>query len=97
MRSRVEEEKLVLEVEDDGVGMDASEASATPDRTRIGMANVAERLKVLYPSTAWMTVGNRMHGGTIIRLHLPYLVGTSDMEPMWVDASIQDARSKTLR
>ena len=73
MRSRVEEEKLVLEVEDDGVGMDASEASATPDRTRIGMANVSERLKVLYPNTAWMTVGNRMHGGTIITLHLPYL------------------------
>jgi two-component system, LytTR family, sensor kinase len=97
MRSRVEEEKLVIEVEDDGVGMDASEALATPDRTRIGMANVAERLKVLYPNTAWMTVGNRMHGGTVITLHLPYLVGTSDLEPAWVDSAIQDARSKTLR
>jgi len=97
IRSRVEEEKLVIEIEDDGVGMDASEASAHPDRTRIGMANVAERLQVLYPNTAWMTVGNRMHGGTIITLHLPYLAGTSDIEPPWVDSAIHEERSKTLR
>ena len=97
IRSRVEEEKLVIEVEDDGVGMDASEASAHPDRTRIGMANVAERLQVLYPNTAWMTVGNRMHGGTIITLHLPYLIGTSDLDLPWVDSTIQEERSRTLR
>jgi two-component system LytT family sensor kinase len=97
IRSRVEEEKLVIEVEDDGVGMDASEASAHPDRMRIGMANVAGRLQVLYPNTAWMTVGNRMHGGTIITLHLPYLVGTSDLEPPWVDSALHEERSKILR
>jgi len=97
IRSRVEEEKLVIEVEDDGVGMDASEASAHPNSMRIGMANVAERLQVLYPNTAWMTVGNRMHGGTIITLHLPYLVGASDLDLPWVDSTIHEQRSKTLR
>jgi hypothetical protein len=61
------------------------------------MANVAERLQVLYPNTAWMTVGNRMHGGTIVTLHLPYLIGTSDLELPWVGSALQEERSKTLR
>src|SRR5262249_43371928 len=60
LRSRVDEEKLVIEVEDDGIGMEAAESiDAGVERTRVGMANVAERLKVLYPNTAWMSVGPR--------------------------------------
>src|SRR5512135_3505747 len=49
LRSRLAEGKLVIQVEDDGVGM--AEAGAQPAfdsvSTGIGMANVAERLTVL--------------------------------------------------
>ena len=39
----------------------------------IGMANVAERLKVLYGDAAKMIIENREGGGTLIRLRLPIL------------------------
>src|SRR5204862_6850278 len=48
IRSRVEEEKLVIEVEDDGVVMDASESSAHPDRNSIGLTYYDARLHSLY-------------------------------------------------
>jgi sensor histidine kinase YesM len=41
----------------------------------IGMATVAERLKVLYGETARMTVDSRNGRGTLVRLRLPVLPG----------------------
>src|SRR5271170_7722817 len=71
LRSRVIKSRLVVEVEDDGVGMGAAQAFVR-DQVRehvrghepadglggigIGMANVAERLKVLYGDTAKMMI-----------------------------------------
>ena len=75
LRSRLIESRLVVEVEDDGVGMGAAQLLEQPDGLGaggIGMANVAERLKVLYGDTARMTIENRDSGGTLIRLRLPY-------------------------
>jgi hypothetical protein len=43
------------------------------------MANVAERLKVLYGDTAKMMIENREGGGTLIRLRLPILPNTEDL------------------
>src|SRR5271168_3204917 len=61
LRSRVIKSRLVIEVEDDGVGMaPAHELIRGHEQTDglggmgIGMANVAERLKVLYEDTAKM-------------------------------------------
>ena len=80
LRSRVIKSRLVVEVEDDGVGM-GSALSVARDQGRtnefggmgIGMANVAERLKVLYGDAAKMIIENREGGGTLIRLRLPIL------------------------
>jgi len=91
IRSRLIKKRLVVEVEDDGVGMGAAQLLEQPDgfgSGGIGMANVAERLKVLYGDTAKMMIENREGGGTLIRLRLPILpnpeelMTTSALAPM---------------
>jgi two-component system LytT family sensor kinase len=76
IRSRVQDRQLLIEVEDDGVGMGAANFLEHPTGiggTGIGMANVVERLKVLYGSTAGMTIDSRTGQGTLIRLRVPIL------------------------
>jgi len=76
LRSRLINSQLIIEVEDDGVGMGAAHFLSPPNGlggTGIGMANVAERLKVLYGDTAKMMIESREGVGTQIRLHLPVL------------------------
>jgi len=76
LRSRLNTKDLVVEVEDDGVGMGAAQLVERPNGlggTGIGMANVAERLKVLYGDTAKMTIDSRDGKGTLVRLRLPVL------------------------
>jgi two-component system LytT family sensor kinase len=67
---------LVIEVEDDGVGIvepgsDESEWNAPQHGTGIGMANVRERLNVLYSDAARVEVESRTCAGTIVRILLP--------------------------
>src|SRR5207248_2878316 len=76
MRSRITESHLIIEVEDDGVGMGAANVLEGPTGlggTGIGMANVAERLKVLYADKARMTIDSHEGKGTLVRLRLPVL------------------------
>ncbi len=76
LRSRLNDSRLTIEVEDDGVGMGAAHLLEKPTGlggTGIGMANVAERLKVLYGDTARMTIDSHEGKGTLIRLRLPVL------------------------
>jgi two-component system LytT family sensor kinase len=68
LRSRIQDNLLVVEVEDDGVGITESASSSG---TGIGMANVRERLNVLYNDLARVEVESSPHAGTIIRLVLP--------------------------
>jgi two-component system LytT family sensor kinase len=82
LRSRLVESHLELEVEDDGVGMGAAQLFDQPDGlggSGIGMANVAERLKVLYGDTAKMTIDSREGSGTSIRLRLPVLPNPEEL------------------
>jgi two-component system LytT family sensor kinase len=84
LRSRLIKSRLVVEVEDDGVGMNATQAEPSDDSDGvavggIGMANVAERLKVLYGDTAKMMIENREGGGTLIRLRLPILPNPEEL------------------
>jgi two-component system LytT family sensor kinase len=82
LRSRVIKSRLVVEVEDDGVGMGAAQQSVPADGFGgggIGMANVAERLKVLYGDAAKMIIENREGGGTLIRLRLPILSNPEEL------------------
>ena len=81
LRSRFSGSNLIIEVEDDGVGMGAAQFLERPSGlggTGIGMANVAERLKVLYADTARMTLDSRQGKGTLVRLRLPILQNESE-------------------
>ncbi len=69
LRSRVSEGQLVIEVEDDGVGI--SGGGADGSGSGIGMANIAQRLQVLYGDNASMTVDSRDGQGTRVSISLP--------------------------
>ena len=78
LRSRLSDAKLIIEVEDDGVGMGSASLLERPTGlggTGIGVANVVERLKVLYGDTARMTIDSHEGKGTLVRLRLPVLAG----------------------
>jgi two-component system, LytTR family, sensor kinase len=93
LRSRLAGAKLIIEVEDNGVGMGAANLLEKPSGlggTGIGMANVAERLKVLYGDTARMTIDSHEGIGTLVRLRLPVL-SSDDAVP----AALYDERSST--
>ena len=95
LRSRLSNAHLIVEVEDDGVGMGAANLLERPSGlggTGIGMANVAERLKVLYGDTARMTIDSREGKGTLIRLKLPLLQGDIS-----IPATVYEERASTRR
>ena len=76
LRSRIQDNKLVIQVEDDGVGMSAPPAVAAHKMGSgrgIGMINVAERLHVLFGDDGKMTVQSRDSQGTLVVLELPVL------------------------
>jgi len=95
LRSRLTDSHLIVEVEDDGVGMGSAHLLERPTGlggTGIGLANVAERLKVLYGDTARMTIDSREGKGTLIRLRLPALHGEGS-----VPAALHEERSSMRR
>jgi two-component system, LytTR family, sensor kinase len=75
LRSRLSTTGLIIEVEDDGVGMAAAQLlqAAYASGSGIGMANVSERLDVLYGNAARMTIDSREGKGTLVRIRLPLL------------------------
>jgi two-component system LytT family sensor kinase len=85
LRSQLVNSSLVIEVEDDGVGMASAQFLERPTGlggNGIGMANVAERLKVLYGDTARMTVDSHEGKGTLVRLRLPVLETAGAFPPI---------------
>jgi two-component system LytT family sensor kinase len=76
LRSRLEGDRLVIEVEDDGVGMAPGRAhtSGVLRGTGIGMKNVRERLQVLYGDAAAFDVTSRPGRGTKVTLAFPALI-----------------------
>jgi two-component system LytT family sensor kinase len=75
IRSRLTDGMLVVEVEDDGVGISPSHAESNGAIRRagagIGMNNVRERLEVLYGDAANFEVTSRPGRGTRVRLEMP--------------------------
>ena len=79
LRSRLVGSRLVLEVEDDGVGMSPERNQPTAGSplvrpgTGIGMKNVRERMEVLYGAEAEVEMVSRPGRGTMVRLCMPVL------------------------
>ncbi|MGA7929236.1 MAG: histidine kinase [Candidatus Sulfotelmatobacter sp.] len=94
LRSRLSDSGLVIEVEDDGVGMAATQLveSTSTRGAGIGMANISERLQVLYGDTARMTVDSHEGKGTLVRIRLPLLQATGA-----VPEGFYEERSTTRR
>jgi two-component system LytT family sensor kinase len=72
LRSRMEGDRVLIEVADDGVGMGNRPASALR-RTGagIGMKNVQERLEVLYGNQARFEVVSNPGRGTLVSIEIP--------------------------
>ena len=90
LRSQLADEHVMIEVEDDGVGMASAQLLERPSglgEGGIGMANVAERLKVLYGDTARMTIDSRNGTGTLVCLRLPVLPGDTLPATLYEDRS----------
>jgi two-component system LytT family sensor kinase len=95
LRSQIADDHVNIEVEDDGVGMASAQLLERPaglGEGGIGIANVAERLKVLYGETARMTIDSHNGTGTLVRLRLPIL--PSDLT---TTTAIYEDRSSTRR
>lgn len=91
LRSRVRDGRLLLEVEDDGVGLAPDSAivslgsNLVRPGTGIGMRNVRERMEVLYGGDAVMNLESRPGRGTRVTLEMPILSGTvySENQRSW--------------
>ena len=76
IRSRTQGDTIVVEVEDDGVGIGYKAPSALQRRgAGIGMKNVQERLEVLYGNQARFTVVSRPGRGTLVSIVIPIVLG----------------------
>ncbi len=77
LRSRIVDGMLVLEVEDDGVGMEpggpvtSAVSGVVREGSGIGMKNVKERMQVLYGDAAQVELVSRPGRGTRVRLMMP--------------------------
>jgi two-component system LytT family sensor kinase len=72
LRSRLEGDRVLIEVADDGVGMGNKPASALRrSGAGIGMKNVQERLEVLYGNQARFTVVSSPGRGTLVSIEIP--------------------------
>jgi len=72
LRSRLQGDRISIEVADDGVGMTSRPESALRRTGNgIGMQNVRERLEVLYGHQARFTVVSNPGRGTLVSIELP--------------------------
>jgi two-component system LytT family sensor kinase len=96
LRSRIIDGRLILEVEDDGVGMEPGGSVTAPmsglvrEGSGIGMSNVRERMQVLYGDEAEMELVSRPGRGTRVRLTMP--LGSSEETGGWPVRSIPAVR-----
>jgi len=72
LRSRAKDGRLLVQIEDDGVGMRTDLESESPRRgTGIGLKNVRERLHVLFGDDAGLEVVSRPGRGTKVTVEVP--------------------------
>jgi two-component system LytT family sensor kinase len=73
IRSWREHGRAVIEVEDDGMGFVLDRLNE-PMASGIGLANVRERLRVIYGATYQLTLTSEPGKGTIARIEVPELM-----------------------
>jgi len=95
LRSRIEGGRMIIEVEDDGVGIDPgrSRSSGVLRGTGIGMKNVRERLEVLFGGSAHFDVTSRPGRGTKVTLAIPIGPDSDDESQLTPAAARSSARS----
>jgi len=77
LRSRIDNGRLLLEIEDDGVGIEPGGPTTAPvsglvrEGSGIGMRNVRERIQVLYGDEAHVDIISRPGRGTRVSLRMP--------------------------
>ena len=98
LRSRMlSDGRLLLEVEDDGIGMDADHDGTARQGGRggIGMRNVRERMEVMYGKAAEVEIVSRPGRGTKVTLVMPMVEPGEDpwgqlgeaLQATWADVS----------
>ena len=75
VKAEIRHGKLAVTVCDTGLGFEAA-ASGTTHGTGIGLANIRERLALLYGAKASLTIANNPVGGTIVTITVPYTAHT---------------------
>ncbi len=98
IRSRITGNRLVLEIEDDGLGVsperEAAEISANKlprPGLGVGMRNVRERMQVLYGGLATIEMNGRPGRGTQVMLSMPVLDHGAEEWARAALAGMQDA------
>lgn len=98
IRSRLDGGKLMIEVEDDGVGIAPGRPHSSGvlhQGTGIGMNNVRERLDVLFGNTALFDVTSRPGRGTRITMEMPAASYEGGETGAGVGTGVGSARSST--
>jgi len=85
VKAEIRHGKLCVIVADTGLGFSGAADGKTAG-TGVGLANIRERLSLLYGSKATLTIANNPVGGTIVTITVPY---TAHTEP----ASDEGAKS----
>jgi hypothetical protein len=75
VKAEIRHGKLAVTVCDTGLGFEAA-ASGTTHGTGVGLANIRERLVLLYGPKASLTIANNPVGGTIVTITVPYTAHT---------------------
>jgi len=75
VKAEIRHGKLAVTVCDTGLGFEAAASGATHG-TGVGLANIRERLGLLYGSKASLTIANNPVGGTIVTITVPYTTHT---------------------
>jgi two-component system LytT family sensor kinase len=73
IRSRRQQGRVSIEIEDDGTGF-LTERLDSPMASGIGLANVRERLSVIYGATSHLSLVSQPGRGTTARIEMPELV-----------------------
>ena len=71
LTTQVRDDKLLIEIADNGPGMDASRLEAS---SGIGLGNTVARLNALFEGSYTFTTTNADPSGLVVRLCIPYVV-----------------------